>query len=278
MTTLENPASPAEPTESLDEIGTQVVELLTRAARHRDGTGRQLDFAGFLVPLLGAVTANRGSVWELLSGRPGSWESAGLENLLMNAGCGDWQWLAGYRSAPITIDVPIAVILSDAGRIEPNPDDPSGRGTWRRLLADGEDFDEQYTALEDARDEAQRALEARHPGEDYAGWEAEADQIDQHFDARTEDLRRRWIARYTRYLDAFREAVTTHAATLGLRVPVEVRGETGNPELMWTAAMAIEGATTGHMFVTDGFAGHLYEHAVNTVPMTLLTTDPTEDS
>ncbi|MGN2642177.1 hypothetical protein ACTD5D_39640 [Nocardia takedensis] len=268
MTTIE--VAPAEP-ESLSEIGAQVAELLTRAARMSrttvGGRAEPMDFAGFLVPILGTVAANRGSVGALLAGRPGSWEAAGLGDLLVSAGCREPALLASYRTAPIIIDVPIELILMDAGEHVPDPDNP-GATIWKRALADGESFDELAAALEREFDAAYNVLEARYYVQDHRGWQADERRLMEDSALGESGLRSQWTARYTRYLDAFRAAVTTRAAELGLTVPIEVRAET-NPERSWTASNAVRS-----LWDVDDLAARLYEYAIEHTPVTLLTTDP----
>ncbi|MFD4406746.1 hypothetical protein ACFWPH_28685 [Nocardia sp. NPDC058499] len=277
-------APPAVPAQTLADIHRQVVELLDRAARLRrparpgvpagtaptpapgttDAT-EPIDFAGFLVPILAEVAANCGGVDALLAGRPGSWEAAGIERLLDSAGCEDPDVLAGYRSAPIVIDVRIDYLLREVGQLVDDPDTP-GHMRWQQLLADGEYYEDQLDALELARSDALEALTARSADLDYSQQEH---ALEQQFDADADALRRRWTARYTRYLDAFRATATNRAAELGLTVPVEVRGNT-DPDAHPTSP--------GDLWDADPLAAQIYEHAVRATPTSLLTTDAAQEN
>ncbi|MFE3280356.1 hypothetical protein [Nocardia sp. NPDC059239] len=285
------PQVPDTALESLSEIGDRVTALLTRAARMRRPTHPRaavgtsdpasvstatvpVDFAGFLVPILASVAANRGGI-AALHGRPDSWEAerlhAALESLLASAGCCEEpEQLARFRTEPIMLEVPIETILLDAAEAVPDPDRP-GHTRWQPLLAPGQGYDDQLNELELARGDAIVALENRHVDEDYSLWSAEADKLEADFEARCTDLHRRWQARYTRYLDAFAAHARAHAVERFLdQVPIEVRGET-DPERSWDASRAVS-----DIGETDPLATQLYEHAVLHTPVTLLLTDVPE--
>ncbi|MFF2088635.1 hypothetical protein ACFVVM_33030 [Nocardia sp. NPDC058176] len=277
-------------TREVDEIGAQVITLLTRAARLQRPVPDMLrgpaaaaeqpprltepvDFAGFLVPVLAAVAANRGSVDALLAGRPSSWEAAALRTLLQSAGCENEELLASYRRDPIHIDVSIEAILATDVPVAPDPTDPSAPW-WRPLLGPGESFDEQLSALEQADGDAYTALEARFADRDLADpeWSAAENRLTAESAARETALRALWKARYDRYLAAFRATVLARAAELGITVEIEVTGET-DPDKTRDAARAVT-----DLWATDTLAAQLYEHAALHTPTELLTTDAPEET
>ncbi|MFD4356779.1 hypothetical protein ACFWPX_29805 [Nocardia sp. NPDC058518] len=285
---MTDPALTDDATE-LDEIGAQVIALLTRAARMQRGVPAMLrgpaataptpprltepvDFAGFLVPILAAVTANRGGIGALLQGRPGSWEADGLRTLLENAGCENPAQLCFYRTDTVRIEVSIEAILETEVPVDPDPDNPTAP-RWRPLLAEGESYDEQICALTAADDAAYAELEARYAGrDDDPEWAAAENRFADESGEREEALYRRWQARYDRYLAAFRATVHARAAELGITVPVEVVGET-DPEKTFDAARA-----TTDLWDTDTLAAQLYEYGAVHTPTDLLTTDAPEDT
>ncbi|WP_033247438.1 hypothetical protein [Nocardia carnea] len=268
-----------------EDIHRQVVDLLGRAARLRrparplvaagatpapggeSGT-EPIDFAAFAVSVLAEVAANRGGIAALRGTGSGSWKSDRVEELLISAGCDQPDLLAGYRSAPIVIDVHIDHLL-DAGEVVEEP------GTrrlyrWPPPLAEGEDYEGQQIALDEAQGEAAQALVARHAGRPYAEWEHEEAAQQRIFDAEQEALLHRWATRYTCYLDAFRATVDVRVAELGLTVPVEVRGNSG-PEARTDPAAAVY-----DRWDADPLAAEIYLYAVRNTPISLLTTDTPE--
>lgn len=53
----------------------------------RRAWAQEHDFAAFLTGVVTAVCADVGGVEELIAGRPGSWESAKIEDWMESAGC-----------------------------------------------------------------------------------------------------------------------------------------------------------------------------------------------
>lgn len=96
------------------------IDVLTEAARLRRPTytqtasgkwepdpdrTEQADWAEFVTLALTAAAANIGGVDDILSGRPGSWEAAGIETLLHSSVGADEHGLWEHRTEPILIRV-----------------------------------------------------------------------------------------------------------------------------------------------------------------------------
>jgi len=96
------------------------VETFTTAARLDHPTFGTLDFAAFLADVLRATAANLGDPSALTAGRPGSWESAALNQLLIGTIGSDPDLfeLAAYRTEPIHVQLHVANLIFH------NADDP----------------------------------------------------------------------------------------------------------------------------------------------------------
>lgn len=96
------------------------IDVLTEAARLRRPTytqtasgkwepdpdrTEQADWAEFVTLALAGAAANIGGVADILAGRPGSWEAAGIEALLYSSVGADQHGLWEHRTAPIHIHV-----------------------------------------------------------------------------------------------------------------------------------------------------------------------------
>ncbi|MGW5317826.1 hypothetical protein [Nocardia thailandica] len=278
------------PASELDEIGEQVITLLTRASRLQRAMPEMLrgpaavaaepprltepvDFAGFLVPLLGAVAANRGSVAALLAG-PRQLGSRCPAHPAVQRRLRDRR--TAQRLSART-DPDRRVDRGRPGHRGPRAAGPGRAGRAVVAAAAGPRRElrrTQMSALDQAESEARTALEARFADRDLHDPEriAAQDRLTAEFTEREAALRARWKARYERYLAAFRDTVLAHAPELGITVPIEVTGET-DPAKTYTAAR-----TVTDLWHRDTLAALLYEHAAIHTPTDLLTTDVPEDT
>lgn len=89
------------------------VETLTAAARLEHPDHGSLDFADFLTSALRATAANLGDADALTAGRPGSWESAQLSELINSSLGLDLSMfeLAEYRTEPIIVPLNVAALV-----------------------------------------------------------------------------------------------------------------------------------------------------------------------
>lgn len=210
MTTSPQASTPPEPTltEERERLWQQAVTTLTSAVRLRHPTEGPLDFADFLASALAAVAGNVGSIDRMTAGRPGSWESAGLNRLLIGSlGEDDPDNLLAARTEPVIVQLNVAQLVSEAR-------DVASAEQLAKMLPD---LDAELDALEQAMFPEEEVTEAQEQA-----WEA-ADA----------DLRRRYAKAYETYAQRFTAAVRDVAADLpALKVPVEVRATT-DPEASW---------------------------------------------
>ncbi|MFS0700277.1 hypothetical protein AB6N24_09925 [Cellulomonas sp. 179-A 4D5 NHS] len=182
------------PAPSLDEPDpiAQAIDALTRVANRTRTIGpgtpsaheEPEDFAGVLVGVLTSVAANVGGVESLLAGRPGSWEAAGVRELLAGAAADDAD-LWRHRTEPVRVLLDVWGTFGDFG----------------------------VTALFYAE---QNAAAERLDADGLS--EAEASEAERVYDA-FEDL----LAHdATAYAAAFRATVHEVAAEMGVTAPVEV--------------------------------------------------------
>lgn len=96
-----------------DRHWNQAVKTLTAAARLEHPRHGTLDFADFLATALRATAANLEDPHNLTAGRPGSWESAALNELLHGAvGLNPTMFnLAQYRTEPIQVTLNVAELV-----------------------------------------------------------------------------------------------------------------------------------------------------------------------
>lgn len=183
------------------------VATLTAAVRLNHPQHGSLDFSDFVASALGAVAGNVGSAERITAGRPGSWESDLLAQLVTGTVGDDDAVLATYRTEPVVVRLNVAQLVTEA---------------W-------EDAAEQeragmLTSLTDALDALPEVgRDGREPTEDE---EAEWAAVDA-------DLRRRYTNAFETYAQRFTTAVIEAAQGIeGLSVPVEVKTET-DPEASW---------------------------------------------
>lgn len=185
-----------------------VVTALTAAVRLNHPTDGPVDFADFLASALASVAANVGSLDRLIAGRPGSWESAILTQLVSGSVGHDpsIEELARWRTEPVVVVLNVAQLVAET--------------TLDAAAADREgvllDFDEAVAALPDPW------AGGRLPTDDEAaGWDASQD-----------GLRRRYAEAFAAYAERFTAAALDVAHAMYLTVPVEVLAST-DPEAAW---------------------------------------------
>jgi hypothetical protein len=151
------------------------VTAVTRAIRAINADQRGGDGAEFVTHLLATVAANLGSSDAVTAGRPGSWEAAGVGDLLRSTVGYDDEYLLTFRTEPIEIVVNSIYELDDLGMFETYEasTDHIGRvlfgDRWSRSrarltvdqLEQSEDIEEQLVELEKHdRDEYQQRFAA----------------------------------------------------------------------------------------------------------------------
>lgn len=204
------PAPEDDPSVELDRLRTRAIDALTAVVRYkrpgRDGApATRVDFAGFLAHVLATVAANVGDTWQLTAVRPGSWEAALVDQLVVGTVGDDPAVLLAYRTEPVTVTLNVAQLVDDIGRTgEP------------KVLPLDEALDAIWIAAED------NATPDISDDEAEAAWQA--------VEAAEADLKARYRTAYTTYAQAFTNAVHATARQVdGLRLPVEVVTET-DPE------------------------------------------------
>ena len=100
-----------------DDFDTAVAAV-TRAIRAINNDQRAGDGAEFITHLLATVAANLGSTDALTMSRSGSWEAAGVRDLLGSTVGYDDEYLPTYRTEPIEIVVNSVFELDDLGMFE----------------------------------------------------------------------------------------------------------------------------------------------------------------
>ncbi|MGL4177520.1 MAG: hypothetical protein ACRCSN_15750 [Dermatophilaceae bacterium] len=184
------------------------VAALTDAVRLGHPVHEALDFADFLASALGAVAGNVGSTDRVTAGRPGSWESDLLDQLVTGTvgDDPDLAELAGRRTEPVVVRLNVAQLVGESRQDAP-VEDRAG------MLLD----------IDDALDSLWESQDNQEPiGAELAEW-----------DAAEEQLRRRYVAAFETYGQRFTAAVNAAAREVpGLAVPVEVRVE-ADPRASW---------------------------------------------
>jgi len=171
----------SESTNTETDTGTEpdefqvAVTAVTRAIRAINNNPRGGDGAEFVTQLLATVAANLGSSDAVTAGRPGSWEAAGVGDLLRSTVGYDDEYLLTYRTEPIEIVVNSVYELDDLGMFEAYEASTAhiGQalfgGRWSRSrdrltvaeLEQIEDIEEQLVELEKRdRDEYQQRFAA----------------------------------------------------------------------------------------------------------------------
>ena len=91
----------------------QAIKLMTELFRETD------DYSEAVTIVLASVAANAGSSYALISGRPGSWESGVLSQMLGSTVGPDDAVLMQYRTEPVTVRINVEEAVADLGILEP---------------------------------------------------------------------------------------------------------------------------------------------------------------
>lgn len=91
----------------------QAIKVMTELFRETD------DYSEAVTIVLASVAANAGSSYALISGRPGSWESGVLSQMLGSTVSPDDAALMQYRTEPVTVRINVEDALTDLGILEP---------------------------------------------------------------------------------------------------------------------------------------------------------------
>lgn len=296
------PAAPQDVWERLTELQTQAATALLKASRltrpytivaggEHVTQEEPIDFAELVTHVLATVAANCGGIEQLLSGRPGSWEADGVRQLLHSTVGYDEAELLRWRTEPVVVEMSIDQAILNGGHSEVY--EPADKATeiiaiaeranmspeewvaqwdgrepvfrrWVDLLADGHNYDDEFIALDDRHGAAYDELNGRYDAAPSDAYDAEAEALDRVHNTDLAALQQKWRRRYERYAAAFEAAVRAKATELGITVPIEFRTVT-DPETIRDARDSEESA--------DAVAQRLWEHAHETTPTSLLTTD-----
>ena len=235
------------------------VATLTAAVQLDHPQHGPVDFSDFLASALGAVAANVGSAERITAGRPGSWESDALGQLV--AGTvgydADAVELAPRRTLPVLVPLNVAQLVTEAYQdapaelreaMLPHVDDAA-----QVIYRAGEEWSTQHPAPPEGA-----------PADEWEAYEKAADaQGEQEQDAE-DALRARYAATFEAYAEAFTAAVLDEARAIdGLTVAVEVKADT-NPEATWWDATDTTNPTDDDR--SDFLAWHLWAAARDRVP------------
>jgi len=108
-------------TEEYRRLWDATVATLTAAVRLNHPQHGSVDFSDFLASALGAVAANVGSGERITAGRPGSWESDLLAQLVSGTIGYDPtpEELAGRRTIPVVVRLNVAQLVSESHQDAP---------------------------------------------------------------------------------------------------------------------------------------------------------------
>lgn len=205
------------------------VATLTAAVQLDHPQHGPVDFSDFLASALGAVAANVGSAYRITAGRPGSWESDALGQLVAEA----------YQDAPIAQREVMLPHVDAAAQV---------------LYSAGEEWSTQHPAPTEGA-----------PAEEWDAYNAAADAQAAQEEAAEELLRARYAATFHAYAEAFTVAVLDEAHAIdGLTVAVEVKADT-NPEATWWDPTDTINPTDDD--ASDALAWHLWSAARERVPL-----------
>ena len=235
------------------------VATLTAAVQLDHPQHGAVDFSDFLASALGAVAANVGSAYRITAGRPGSWESDALGQLVGGTVGYDVDAveLAPLRTVPVLVPLNVAQLVTEAYQ-----DAPADR---REAM---------LPHVDDAAQVLYRAGEewsAQHPGptegapaEEWDAYNAAVDAQAAQEEAAEELLRARYAATFEAYAEAFTAAVLDTARAIGLAVDVDVKAETDPEAGWWDPTDTINPADDER---GDALARHLWEAAHDRVPL-----------
>jgi len=215
-------------TEEYRRLWDATVATLTAAVRLNHPQHGSVDFSDFLASALGAVAANVGSGERITAGRPGSWESDLLAQLVSGTIGYDPtpEELAGRRTIPVVVRLNVAQLVSESHQDAPAEE---RAGMLPHL-------DDALQAIDDASAAENKARTVPAKDDDAATWnvyEVAEDARAHREQAAENDLRRRYAEAFEAYGQRFAAAVLDAAQGVqGLMVPVEVKAET-DPEASW---------------------------------------------
>ena len=236
------------------------VATLTAAVQLDHPQHGPVDFSDFLASALGAVAANVGSAYRITAGRPGSWESDALGQLVGGTVGyeADAVELAPRRTLPVLVPLNVAQLVTEAYQ----------DATVEQRGAMLPDFDDAAQVIYRASEEW--SIQHPEPGEgapaaEREAYEKAADAQGEQEQAAEETLRARYAATFQAYAEAFTAAVLDSARAIdGLTVAVEVKAET-NPEATWWDPTDTINPTEDD--ASDALAWHLWAAARERVPL-----------
>ncbi len=235
------------------------VGTLTAAVQLDHPQHGPVDFSDFLASALGAVAANVGSAYRMTAGRPGSWESDALGQLVGGTVGydADAVELAPRRTLPVLVPLNVAQLVTEAYQdatpeqretMLPHVDDPA-----QVLYSAGEEWSTQHPAPAEGA-----------PAEEWDAYNAAVDAQAAQEEAAEELLHARYADTFQAYAEAFTAAVLDTARAIGLTVAVEVKAET-NPEATWWDRTDTINPTDDD--ASDALAWHLWAAARDRVPL-----------
>jgi hypothetical protein len=260
----EQQASPGpDPTEAYAteyrRLWDATVATLTAAVQLDHPQHGAVDFSDFLASALGAVAANVGSAERITAGRPGSWESDALGQLVTGTVGydADAVELAPLRTVPVLVPLNVAQLVTEAYQDAPHERRetmlPHVDDAAQVLYRAGEEWRAAHPAP--AEDAPEAEWETYSAAEDA---QAEQEQADE------DALRARYAATFQAYAEAFTAAVLDEARTIeGLSVPVEVQAQTDPKATWWDPTDTINPDDYG----SDALAWHLWAAARDRVPL-----------
>lgn len=247
------------------------VATLTAAVQLDHPQHGPVDFSDFLASALGAVAANVGSANRITAGRPGSWESDALGQLV--AGTvgydADPVVLAPRRTLPVIVPLNVAQLVTEAYQDAPT----AQRETMLPHVDDAAQMI--YRAAEEWSSQHPEPGEGA-PAAEWEAYEKAADAQAVQEQAAEELLRARYAATFQAYAEAFTAAVLDTARAIGLAVDVDVKAETDPEAGWWDPTDTINPADDER---GDALAWHLWEVAHDRVPLPRALVDiPAEDA
>ena len=218
------------------------VATLTAAVQLDHPQHGPVDFSDFLASALGAVAANVGSANRITAGRPGSWESDALSQLVAGTVGYDAQLVTeAYQDASTAQRETMLPHVDDAAQVI-------------------------YRAAEEWSSQHPEPGEGA-PAAEWEAYEKAADAQAAQEQAAEELLRARYAATFQAYAEAFNAAVLDEARTIdGLTVAVEVQAET-NPEAGWWDPTDTINPADDERERGDALAWHLWAAARDRVPL-----------
>lgn len=255
MTTAEQQSPEPDPAEAYAadyrRLWDTAVATLTAAVQLDHPQHGPADFPGFLASALGAVAANVGGAHRITAGRPGSWESAALRQLV--------EGTVGYDLSAVELvrgrTIPVLVHLNVAQLVDEAYQDAPDEQREAMLLPFDDAAQVLYRADEEWRVQHPAPAEGA-PDEDWEAYEARIEQEQAAEDA----LRARYAATFEAYAETFTAAVLDEARAIdGLAVELVVEVNT-DPEATWWDDATVKGNPVD-ADCSDPLAWHLWAAA-----------------